>query len=322
MSVDVITIYLGSKCNLNCAYCHREKDENEQGITNNLLELLDKEKPKEIHFFGGEPTLYMKDIEKVVDYTKNYTKYYTVTTNGVLLDKYIEYFKEHNFKIVVSFDGSEEDLRGFNPLHKVGNYPKVCVSTTLFHGNTDFKKIISKFCEFEKQNDRLFMFYPHIAHHTNDKNKQYSLTKEDVDIVLAEYKKAIEKFWRDFEQFGVINLRYRPIFAQLLMSLKNDYKIGETYCINKHCLKVNANGDKFNCLYVRNIHADKNKQYIKDKFPACVKCKYYHMCGGACVHSMSHDIECKFYYGLYDYFTKFIREVSKTKLNQLKELLK
>lgn len=60
--IKKITIYLGSKCNLNCAYCHREPDKNEHGITDDLLKLIDDYQPQEIRFLGGEPTLYMDDM--------------------------------------------------------------------------------------------------------------------------------------------------------------------------------------------------------------------------------------------------------------------
>ena len=48
MTMEAISIYLGSKCNLNCAYCHREADANETGVTGKLLQLLDEKKPESI----------------------------------------------------------------------------------------------------------------------------------------------------------------------------------------------------------------------------------------------------------------------------------
>ena len=321
--VNVITIYLGSKCNLNCAYCHREADKNETGVTDKLLRLLDEQKPREVRFFGGEPLLYMTDIKKVVKHCGGYVERFTVTTNGTLLAEHVEYFKKHHFKIVVSFDGnSKDDKRGFNPLTEIGDYPHVSISTTLYHGNTDFKQILRSFCEQEKETRRMLMFFPHICHHTSKKNEPYALTLEDVDNVLANYKYAIGKFWRDFTQYGVINMRYKSIFMQLLQAAMAGYEFGETYCSNRRCMKVNANGDEFNCLYVRNISASKNKKYMQESFPACAKCDYYFMCGGACVQSLSHAVECKLYYQLYDFFAHFFIEAEQEKLNQLWRILK
>lgn len=314
-----ITIYLGSRCNLNCAYCHRQADKEEHGVTEKLLKLLEERRPREIRFFGGEPTLYMDDIKKVVERCP--WAAFTVTTNGVLLDKYIDYFRQHEFKIVLSYDGNNSGVRRFNPFAVAIDYPKIAVSTTLYHGNTDFKSIMQGLCEAEKTAGRWLMFSPHIAHHTSEGNIAYALTAEDADNVCREYQNAVEKFWQDYDSYGVINRRYAPLFAQLLKEFNAGYEFGETYCISKERLKVDANGNAFNCLYIRNLYADKNKEFMAKNFPRCRKCRYYSMCGGACVQSLSHDIECRFYYGLYSFFCAFIEKVSKRKLAALRRIL-
>lgn len=318
---ETISIYLGSKCNLNCAYCHREADKEEHGVTDKLLKLLDEERPKLIRFIGGEPTLYMADIKKIVKHCP-WAKFH-VTTNAVLLADHIDYFRKHNFKVIVSFDGNtSSNLRGFDPLEEVIDYPDLGISTTICHGNTSFKKILKGFCEAEKKIKRPLLFFPHIVHHTSKKNEAYALTVEDVENLLAEYKYAIGKFWRDFDNFGVINRRYQAIFLQLLRLLKNPYDFGETYCMNRRLMKVNTNGEAFNCSYIRNVSAHKNKKYMQKMFPACEKCECYFVCGGACVQSLSHAIECKFYHELYGFFLNFISKLPEAKLRQLWRRLK
>lgn len=317
---ETISIYLGSKCNLNCAYCHRKADKEEHGVTEKLLKLLDEEHPKTIRFIGGEPTLYMEDIKKVVKHCP-WAKF-QVTTNAVLLADYIDYFRKHKFKIVVSFDGGNDNYRGIDPLQEVIDYPDMGISTTICRGNTSFKKILKNFCEAEKKIKRPLLFFPHIVHHTSKKNEAYALTLEDVENLLAEYKYAVGKFWRDFDNFGVINRRYQSIFMQLLNLTKAQYDFGETYCMSKKRMKVNTSGEAFNCSYIRNVSAHKNKKYMQKMFPACTKCDYYFMCGGACVQSLSHAIECKFYHGLYEFFCNFIAKLPEAKLKQLWRRLK
>lgn len=317
--IKSVSIYLGSKCNMNCAYCHREHGESERGVTEKLLRLLEDKHPEKINFFGGEPTLYMKDIKAVVERCP-WAKF-MVTTNGKLLHEHIEYFRKHGFKISFSFDGSKKDLRGFNPFEKKLDYPVVCVSTTLYHGNTDFRQILKSFCEAERTAGRWLNFCPHIAHHTSKENEQYALTVEDIENLIAEYKYAVGKFWRDYEKHGVINMRYRAIFVHLLRESRANYSFGETYCVGSDRLKVDADGNTFNCLYIRNTPHNMNKQYIRASFKYCEKCEYYPMCGGACVKSISHSIECKFYYGLYSFFTEFINRVNQDKLRRLERML-
>lgn len=313
--IKKITIYLGSKCNLNCAYCHREHDKNEHGITDDLLKLIDDYQPQEIRFLGGEPTLYMDDIKKIVAHYPRAK--FAVTTNGVLLAQYIDYFREHNFRVTVSFDGGAENLRGFEPLQQTVDYPDFSISTTLTHDNTNFDAILRKFTAAEKRIGRLMMFFPHIAHHTNAANAQYALTKEDVKNLLENYRRAIYSFWDTYSRYGVINLRYKAIFSQLWLAYNADYDFGETYCANKHSLKVNANGEMFNCSYIRSLSHDKNALMLLEKFPECASCEYYSCCGSACVQSLSHDIECAFYKGLYSMFKNFIANVPPKKLEQL-----
>lgn len=317
--IQSATIYLGSKCNLNCAYCHRQADKNENGVTENLLNLLREKKPQEIRFFGGEPTLYMDDIKKVVAACP-WVKHFVVTTNGVLLDRYIEYFRRHGFQIVLSCDAGEENLRGYDPLTKALRYPKVSVSTTLYHGNTDFGKIFKNFAKAEEATKRTLLFFPHIAHHTNEKNREYSLTLDDVENLLGEYRYGVGKFLKDFG-LGVVNMRYMGIVAALLRSRKAGYEFGETYCINKRRLKVNADGEEFNCLYIRNVPAEKNKEYMRLSYPQCAKCEYYHMCGGACVQSLSHEIECKFYHGLFEFFDGLLKKIPEEKIARIERVL-
>lgn len=290
-------------------------DKNEHGITDDLLKLIDDYQPQEIRFLGGEPTLYMDDIKKIVAHYPRAK--FAVTTNGVLLAQYIDYFREHNFRVTVSFDGGAENLRGFEPLQQTVDYPDFSISTTLTHDNTNFDAILRKFTAAEKRIGRLMMFFPHIAHHTNAANAQYALTKEDVKNLLENYRRAIYSFWDTYSRYGVINLRYKAIFSQLWLAYNADYDFGETYCANKHSLKVNANGEMFNCSYIRSLSPDKNALMLLEKFPECASCEYYSCCGSACVQSLSHDIECAFYKGLYSMFKNFIANVPPKKLEQL-----
>lgn len=313
--IKKITIYLGSKCNLHCAYCHREAEAAEHGVTDKLLRLIDDFQPQEIRFLGGEPTLYMSNIEKVV---AHYPKAkFAITTNGVLLSRYIDYFREHNFRITVSFDGGAENLRGFDPLQQAIDYPDFSVSTTLTHGNIDFDTILQKFTATEKRIGRLMMFFPHIVHHTNAANSQYALTKEDVKNLLENYRRAVYSFWDAYARYGVINLRYKAIFMQLWLAYNADYDFGETYCANKYSLKVNTDGEMFNCSYVRTLSPEQNALMLLDKFPDCAHCDVYPMCGGACVQSKSHEIECLFYKQLYTMFSNFVAHVPQKKLESL-----
>lgn len=65
-----VTIYLGSHCNLQCPYCHRQAGSDEQeGLSADFfvrLQALQKDGPLKVKFMGGEPTLYFSTVQKVV----------------------------------------------------------------------------------------------------------------------------------------------------------------------------------------------------------------------------------------------------------------
>lgn len=128
-------------CNLKCKYCGYgefysgyDERENRSLSFDNAKALLDYmtdywNSPKNIHvnkeirigFYGGEPLLNFPFIEKVVAYAKQIPLKYNsfafgMTTNGVLLDKHIDYLVKNKFHTLISLDGDREG-NGFRVLH-------------------------------------------------------------------------------------------------------------------------------------------------------------------------------------------------------------
>ena len=291
-----ITLYLGSQCNLHCAYCHREASDGEGEIAESFLEELKYNPPSSIKFMGGEPLLYMKEIRKVVAAVPKAK--FAVSTNGIGIEKHLEYFREHRFQICISYDGAEKDLR-----------PDLAVSTTLYHGNTDLGAIMAKFREKEKVIGRNLSFFPHLMHVTNEANRKYALTREDYDSILEQYKKYVGLYLSRLKRFGIKDLRYEGLYQTLERRWETHYTYGETYCSNRTIRKVDAQGRQYPCLYIRRHELSDN--WLKDQqdlldalSPACRQCPVYHMCGGACIVSQEHDLECQFYKALYTWFQK------------------
>jgi uncharacterized protein len=119
-------------CNLNCKYCgygelysgfdKRENRNLDFDIARKLIDYItgmfesplnrNHHKRIALSFYGGEPLLNMPLIKKIVKYAKqkkithNYF-YFTMTTNGILLDKHMEYLAANDFFISISIDGNE-----------------------------------------------------------------------------------------------------------------------------------------------------------------------------------------------------------------------
>lgn len=121
-------------CNLKCKYCaygefydDYDKRDNQMLSLNAAKTLIDylckywnsyrctsSSIPMYISFYGGEPLLNFPFIESVVDYIKHLncksrSFRFSMTTNGILLDRYIKFLVDNNFHILISLDGNEKN---------------------------------------------------------------------------------------------------------------------------------------------------------------------------------------------------------------------
>ena len=119
-------------CSLRCVYCgygefYHDYDcrENKHIETEDAKKLFDYmadlfesslcrklNKTVAVSFYGGEPLLNMPFIEEMVRYVKSKKVkhkdfFFSMTTNGVLLDKHLEFLVENRFRVLISLDGDE-----------------------------------------------------------------------------------------------------------------------------------------------------------------------------------------------------------------------
>jgi Arylsulfatase regulator (Fe-S oxidoreductase) len=130
-----ITFEVTDACNLKCTYCgygqfYSDYDarENKRLPVDNALVLLEylhqlwtsplntsTNKNTYISFYGGEPLLNMPFIETIVEYVENKLtsnlRHFTfsMTTNALSLHKHMDYLVDHNFNLLISLDGNEEN---------------------------------------------------------------------------------------------------------------------------------------------------------------------------------------------------------------------
>ena len=125
--VPHIVIEVTEQCNLLCKYCYYGKmyhNNSERSLDMNtticlhvLRELLSARNilfnNVVISFYGGEPLLNFNLIRAVVLFCKkefpDFEYTFSITTNGTLLLRYIDFLKEYNFRILISLDGGEGD---------------------------------------------------------------------------------------------------------------------------------------------------------------------------------------------------------------------
>ncbi|GHS91636.1 radical SAM peptide maturase [Bacteroidia bacterium] len=127
-----LTFEVTDACNLNCKYCAYGEFYNDYDHRKNkkislpaALKLIDylvelwnsaqnvsANRNVYVGFYGGEPLLNMPFIKSIVDYIDNLhcphrTFIYTMTTNALLLGRYMDYLANHDFNLLISLDGDE-----------------------------------------------------------------------------------------------------------------------------------------------------------------------------------------------------------------------
>lgn len=163
--IEYARISLLNTCNLKCKYCYSENIVASMLEKNDVFKILDgleKLQFRKVRFTGGEPLLHPNIIE-ILEYSKDKFEDIGITTNGILLDKYLDELKELNIKrINISIDSLDKDE--FNTLTQNNNFNTlidniikakqlgfiVKLNVVLIKS---YKSNIIKFLEFGKQNE-------------------------------------------------------------------------------------------------------------------------------------------------------------------------
>lgn len=130
-NIRQITFETTDGCNLDCLYCgfgklYNDYDARENKnlnpevahqvlnyFANHLNSNLNSSEGKTLYisFYGGEPLLNFPFIHSVVHHTNHmhwlHNKItFSITTNGVLLDKYMDFLAKNEFNLLISLDGN------------------------------------------------------------------------------------------------------------------------------------------------------------------------------------------------------------------------
>ena len=127
--------------------------------------------PITISFYGGEPLLNVRFIKKVIEYInqlpfvgKRFS--YNMTTNAMLLDKYMDFLYEQDFKLLISLDGDEK-----------GHSYRIDTA-----GNNSFKRVYKNIKLLQKKYplyyDRKVMFNS-VLHNRNNVEDIYNFIQEN-----------------------------------------------------------------------------------------------------------------------------------------------
>ncbi len=161
---------VGSRCNLNCAYCfYLHKSEllehtgntrmSDEVLEQHIRQYIEGQNGEEVIFSwqGGEPTLAGLDFfRKIVQLETKYKKPYQriendLQTNGTLLnEEWAAFLKQYNFLVGLSIDGP----RGLHDRYRVsrdgrGTFDKVMAAAKLLHR---YKVPFNGMCTVNREN--------------------------------------------------------------------------------------------------------------------------------------------------------------------------
>jgi len=179
-------------CNLNCTYCgygelygHYDKRENKKLdfiyakslidyyhlFLNSTDDTYTENDSIMFNFYGGEPLLNFELIKGIVDYVKT-LKFkgksieFAMTTNGLLLDKYIEFIANNDFYLTVSIDGDS-----------------FCSSYRLDHsGNNRFEDLYKNLKHIQRQYPDYFkdkIIFNSVLHNKNSYEEIYGFISKE-----------------------------------------------------------------------------------------------------------------------------------------------
>jgi len=218
--VKALCLHVAHTCNLNCSYCFASqgKYSGERAVMSLdtgkraldfLIENSGSRRNLEVDFFGGEPLMNFDVVKELVKYArirekesgKNFR--FTLTTNGVLIDKdVIDFANSEMSNVVLSLDGRKEihdrfrvDYNGkgsfdtvvpkFQELVKARGGKNYYMRGTFTHANPDFLNDIKTMLDL---GFRELSMEPVVC----AENDPSALNAEDIEIVMKQYEDLAE----------------------------------------------------------------------------------------------------------------------------------
>jgi len=262
---DYLRLAVNEKCNLRCIYCMPEEGVkllNEDQYLSTLeikriISLFTQMGISKIRFTGGEPLL-REDISELIRYAKNECKIKQVhlTTNGILLNKYLDQFSRAGLSgINISLDSLRPErfkkITRRDKLQKVLDniilvqdsvIPSLKINVVFMRGFNDDELL--DFVEFTKTNHltvRFIELMPFDAHQIWKTGKFYK--SEDILNDLKHKVKGLHPITGSNTEHYIFQVDgYLGKIAIIPSYSRN-------LCINCNRIRITADGSLRNCLY-------------------------------------------------------------------------
>ena len=201
-----LRITLTNRCNVNCLYCHHDgmvksKDEMTADELYTICKIAKKLGVKKIRLSGGEPLLKNDIVEIVERIASLGFKDISMTTNGILLEKYAQALKDagldrvnvsldtldrKTFEFITKKDYLEDAKKGILKAVEVGFYPVKINMVIMKDINQNEIDDMFQFC---KQNNIVLQLIELIESESCDDDKfseDYHYKLDDIENELAD----------------------------------------------------------------------------------------------------------------------------------------
>ena len=213
-----LRITLTNRCNVNCLYCHHDgmvksSEEMTADELYTICKIAKKIGVRKIRLSGGEPLL-KKDIVEIVEKIASLDfKDISMTTNGILLEKYAQDLKDagldrvnvsldtldrETFEFITKKDYLEDAKRGILKAVEVGLYPVKINMVIMKDINQNEIDDMFKFC---KENDIVLQLIELIESENCEDDKfsaDYHYNLDDIEKELADIADDVRE--REFMQ--------------------------------------------------------------------------------------------------------------------------
>ncbi len=354
-----------SACQLRCEYCFYYDVANHRDIA--TFEMM-KEETLEVliqkalayaddfcvfAYQGGEPTLrglafFEKAIALQQKYNyKNITIHQMIQTNGMAIDEnWARFFKQHNFLVGVSLDGTKETHDLHRQDHqKKPTFMRVMKSIQLLKEHqvefniltvlnaTTAKHIHQIYNFYKKQNFKYLQFIPCLnSLDPNEPKSPYALTSKQYKSCLD----TLYRLWeRDLKAGQYVSIRMFDNWLRMLQGhapescgmsgvCGKQYVVegdGAIYPCDFYVLDEFRLGSVMSESFVQMDEARDVMQFIENSYPVakkCQQCQFFKLCRGGCRRNREVEIGnlglneyCEAYYAFFETHVKSMIEISR-----------
>jgi cyclic pyranopterin phosphate synthase len=270
-----LRITLTNRCNVNCLYCHHDgmvksKDEMTADELYTICKVAKKIGVKKIRLSGGEPLL-KKDIVEIVQKIASLDfKDISMTTNGILLEKYAQELKDagldrvnvsldtlnrETFEFITKKDYLEDAKKGILKAVEVGMYP---VKINMVIMKDINQNEIDDMFEFCKEHDIVLQLIELIESENCDDDKfsaDYHYKLDDIEKELADIANEVHerKFMQGRKKYYIDGGE-----IEVVKPVDN-----ATFCANCSRLRITPDGKIKPCL-LRNDNLVELISYVRN----------------------------------------------------------